>query len=161
MCRLLLQFSLHILILFGAKKFLPQISIFRKTKIEMKLEVDSGISPTCILSYEAAGLYSKIWLSHSLTDLPTHSAFTFCFREASEIKNVPKSGKSPQFSWPPPPPPGCFGLFWIWEKFEIWWPPPLYLIWENFEILNILNFGNPPSEKKHKLKTLKIAQKSL
>ena len=32
-----------------------------------------------------------------------------------------KSGKIPQFSWPPPP--GCFALFWIWEKFEIWRPP--------------------------------------
>ena len=35
------------------------------------------------------------------------------------------------------------------------------LSWEKFEIGNILNFGNPPSDKKHKLKTLKIAQKSL
>ena len=23
------------------------------------------------------------------------------------------------------PPPGCFGLFWIWEQLEIWWSPPL------------------------------------
>ena len=35
--------------------------------------------------------------------------------------------------------------------------PPLYLIWEKFEIGKILNFGSPPSDKKHKLKTLKIA----
>ena len=40
-------------------------------------------------------------------------------------------------------------------------PPPSYLTWEKFEIGNILNFGNRPSEKKHKLKTLKIALKSL
>ena len=34
-------------------------------------------------------------------------------REASKLKNVPKSGKSPQFSCPPPspPPPRQFGLF--------------------------------------------------
>ena len=38
---------------------------------------------------------------------------------------------------------------------------PLYLIWEKIEIWKILNFGNPPLEKKHKLKTLKIALKSL
>ena len=48
-------------------------------------------------------------------------------------KKVPKSGKSP---------PGWFGLFWIWEKFEIG---------------KTLNFRNPPSNMEHKLKTLKIA----
>ena len=38
---------------------------------------------------------------------------------------------------------------------------PLRPNWEKFEIGKDLNFGNPPSEKKHKLKTLKIALKSL
>ena len=33
--------------------------------------------------------------------------------------------------------------------------------WEKIEIGNILNSGNPPSEKIYKLETLKIAQKSL
>ena len=32
-------------------------------------------------------------------------------REASELKNVTKSGKSPQFSWPPPPFPRMFWTF--------------------------------------------------
>ena len=36
-------------------------------------------------------------------------------------------------------------------------PPPLYLIWEKFEIGKTLNFRNPPSNMEHKLKTLKIA----
>ena len=38
------------------------------------------------------------------------------------------------------PPPGCFGLFWIWEKFEVWQQqPPIgpnlgkIWNWENFE----------------------------
>ena len=62
-------------------------------------------------------------------------------------KNVPKSGKNPQFSWPPPLPLGWFGLFWIWEKFEIWRPPPSHLIWGKFEIGKILNFGNPSQKK--------------
>ena len=43
--------------------------------------------------------------------------FENSLREACELKNVPKSEKSPQFSWPPAPPPGCFGFFRIWEKF--------------------------------------------
>ena len=55
-----------------------------------------------------------------------------------------------------PPPPGCFGLFWIWEKSEIWWPPPLPNLGK---IRNgkILNFGNPPLRKKNiSLKHLKL-----
>ena len=50
------------------------------------------------------------------------------------------SQKVGKFSWPPP---RCFGLFWIWEKFEIR-PPPLgpnlgkLSNWENFE------FWEPP-----------------
>ena len=44
-----------------------------------------------------------------------------------------------------------FGKNW---KFD---DPPSDLFWEKIEIEKILNFGNPPSEKKHKLKTLKIA----
>ena len=48
----------------------------------------------------------------------------------------------------PPSPPGCFGLFWIWEKSEIWWPPPLPNLGkirngENFE------FWEPPFRKKN------------
>ena len=35
--------------------------------------------------------------------------------------------------------------------------PPLYLIWERFEIGKTLNLLNPPSNMEHKLKTLKIA----
>ena len=49
-----------------------------------------------------------------------------CLGEHSKKKNVTKSGKSPQFSWPPPPPLGSFGLFWIWEKFESSEPPLKY-----------------------------------
>ena len=75
-------------------------------------------------------------------------------REASESKNVPKSGKTPQFSFPPHPQDVLdffeFGENW---KFD---DPPLGLIWEKFEIGKISNSGNLPSEKK-KLKTLKIA----
>ena len=48
-----------------------------------------------------------------------------------------------------------FGEEW---KFD---DPPLGPIWEKFEIGKIQNFGNPLSKKKHKLKTLKIAKKSL
>ena len=40
-------------------------------------------------------------------------------------------------------------------------PPPSDLIWEKFEIGKIFNLGTPPPKKKHKLKTLKIAKKSL
>ena len=32
---------------------------------------------------------------------------------------------------------------------------------KKFEFGKILNFGNPPKKKKHKIKALKIAQKSL
>ena len=48
-------------------------------------------------------------------------------RGAIKLKNVPKSGKSPQFSWPPSP--RMFwtflnlGKIWNWENFEFWEPP--------------------------------------
>ena len=54
-------------------------------------------------------------------------------REASELKDVTKSGKVHHF-------------------LDI-----SDLIGKKIEIGKILNFGNPPSEKNHKLKTLKIA----
>ena len=70
-------------------------------------------------------------------------------REASELKNFTKNGKSPSL-------PNDildffeFGKYW---KFDNW-----DLIWEKLEIGKILNFGTPPPQKKnHKLKTLKIA----
>ena len=47
------------------------------------------------------------------------------------------------------------------ENWKLLEPPPSDLIREKFEIGKILNFGNPPSEKKNKLKTLQIAKKSL
>ena len=71
-------------------------------------------------------------------------------REAYKLKNVTKSGKSPQFSWPPPLSPRMFWTFLRLGKCGIW-RPPLDLIWDKFEISKILNFRNPPSTKKHKL----------
>ena len=68
--------------------------------------------------------------------------------EASELKNVAKSGKSPQFSWSPLPQ-DVLDFFLIWEKLD--------LIWEKFEIGKNLNFGNTPLEKKKKLEALEIA----
>ena len=76
-------------------------------------------------------------------------------REASELKNVTKSGKVHNFlDTPPPSSPRMFWTFLKNWKFDD--PPPLDLFWEKFEIGKILNYGNPPP-KKHKLKTLKIA----
>ena len=76
-------------------------------------------------------------------------------REAFGLKNVTKSGKSPHSSWPPSP-----RKFWTFLNLgKIWnsMTPPLYLIWERFEIGKTLNLRNPPSNMEHKLKTLKIA----
>ena len=52
-------------------------------------------------------------------------------------------------------PPGYFGLFWIWEKLEIWRPSLVPNLgknwnWENFE------FWEPPSKKTISLKHLKL-----
>ena len=75
-----------------------------------------------------------------------------------QIKKCPKKCKKSTIFLPPLPQ-DVLDFFEFGKNSKFDDPPPLYLIWEKFEIGNILNFENPPSEKKNK--TLKIAQKSL
>ena len=66
----------------------------------------------------------------------------FDLREGSELKNVPKSGKSPYFSWPPSSP----RMIWIFLNLGkiVDAPSTSDLIWDKSEIRKILNFGNSP-----------------
>ena len=77
-------------------------------------------------------------------------------RGAIELKNVPTSGKSPQFSRPPPLPQDVLDFFEFGKnlKFDNN-NPPSDLIWENFEIRKILDFDNHPRNKS--LKYLKFS----
>ena len=73
-----------------------------------------------------------------------------------QIKNVPKSGKIHNLL-DTPPPLGCSGLFWIWEKFEIWRPPPPRTWFgKNLKLGKFWTLGTPLKKRNISLKHLKL-----
>ena len=66
-------------------------------------------------------------------------------REACKLKNVPKSGKSPQFL-DPLLLQDVLDFFEFGKNWKFVYPSHSDLVWEKFEIGKILNFGSPPKK---------------
>ena len=78
-------------------------------------------------------------------------------REACKFKDVTKSGKKSTI-FVIPPPPGYFGLFWLWGKVEIWQPPPCTWFGKNLKWGKFWMLGAHPQQqqKNISLKHLKL-----
>ena len=73
-------------------------------------------------------------------------------------KKVTKSGKSPQFSWHPPPSPRMIWTFLNLEKIGIWRPPPQTYFGEKLKLAKFWIFRTPHKTRNISLKHSKLSK---